>query len=77
MNALSGVKRTLALAVTTLAAIAVSTVPGSAAPAPGVTQGGPDHWGVITRNTIGSPVAALRNGPFGSFGVTGRAARPP
>ncbi|MGW0798029.1 hypothetical protein [Streptomyces sp. NPDC002692] len=77
MNALSGVKRTLALAVTTLAAIAVSTVPGSAAPAPGGTQGGPDHWGVIARNTIGSPVAALRNGPFGSFGVTGRSARPP
>jgi hypothetical protein len=36
-----------------------------------------DHWGVITRNTIGSPVAALRNGPFGSFGVQGPSARPP
>ncbi|MEU1535921.1 hypothetical protein [Streptomyces fagopyri] len=77
MNALSGVKRKLALSVTTLAAIAVSTVQGSAASAPGGTQGGPDHWGVITRNTIGSPVAALRNGPFGSFGVTGPSARPP
>src|SRR5689334_17342837 len=33
--------------------------------------------GGITRNTIGSPVAALRNGPFGSFGVTGSAAKPP
>ncbi|MEV2245046.1 hypothetical protein [Streptomyces sp. NPDC049970] len=32
---------------------------------------------MITRNTIGSPVAALRNGPFGSFGVTGPSARPP
>ncbi|MFC4504015.1 MULTISPECIES: hypothetical protein [Streptomyces] len=32
---------------------------------------------MITRNTIGSPVADLRNGPFGSFGVTGPSARPP
>ncbi|WP_431964500.1 hypothetical protein [Actinacidiphila sp. bgisy160] len=38
---------------------------------------GSDHWGVITRNTIGSPVAVLRDGPFGSFGVTGSASRPP
>ena len=36
-----------------------------------------DHWGVITRNTIGSPVAELRNGPFGSFGVLGPEGRPP
>ena len=28
------------------------------------------NWGLIARNTIGSPVAALRAGPFGSFGVT-------
>ncbi len=28
------------------------------------------NWGVIDRNTIGSPVAVLRAGPFGSFGVT-------
>lgn len=35
------------------------------------------HWGVIARNTIGSGVAALRPGPFGSYGVTGPAARPP
>jgi hypothetical protein len=27
------------------------------------------NWGVIARNTIGAPVAALRAGPFGSFGV--------
>lgn len=27
------------------------------------------NWGVIARNTIGSPVAAPRAGPFGSFGV--------
>jgi len=35
------------------------------------------HWGVIDRNTIGSGVADLRQGPFGSFGVTGAAAAPP
>ena len=27
------------------------------------------NWGLIARNTIGSPVAILRAGPFGSFGV--------
>ncbi|MEU9091620.1 hypothetical protein ACIOEW_38025 [Streptomyces sp. NPDC087901] len=36
-----------------------------------------EHWGVITRNTIGSPVADLRDGPYGSFGVQGPSARPP
>jgi hypothetical protein len=35
------------------------------------------HWGVIDRNTIGSGVADLRQGPYGSFGVTGISARPP
>jgi hypothetical protein len=35
------------------------------------------HWGIITRNTIGSAVADLRSGPYGSFGVTGPASRPP
>jgi hypothetical protein len=35
------------------------------------------NWGVITRNTIGSPVADLRAGPFGSFGHTGAGAAPP
>ena len=35
------------------------------------------HWGLITRNTIGSPVGELRYGPYGSFGVTGSSARPP
>ncbi|MBZ9645532.1 hypothetical protein [Streptomyces sp. PSKA30] len=32
---------------------------------------------MITRNTIGSPVAELRDGPFGSFDVQGPSARPP
>ena len=36
-----------------------------------------EHWGVITRNTIGSAVADLRAGPFGSFGQIGAAAAPP
>ena len=35
------------------------------------------HWGIIDRNTIGSPVADLRTGPYGSFGATGAAAGPP
>ncbi|MGH2965693.1 MAG: hypothetical protein ACRDMH_09985 [Solirubrobacterales bacterium] len=35
------------------------------------------HWGVIDRNTIGSGVADLRAGPYGSFGATGGFASPP
>jgi hypothetical protein len=35
------------------------------------------HWGVIARNTIGSGVADLRSGPYGSFGITGASAKPP
>ena len=35
------------------------------------------RWGVIARNTIGSGVADLRAGPYGSFGVTGPSAKPP
>ena len=35
------------------------------------------HWGIIARNTIGSAVADLRAGPYGSFGVTGSSAVPP
>lgn len=73
----SGVKRKLALGAVALAAVAVSAVPGSAFATGSGNRGGADHWGVITRNTIGSPVAGLRNGPFGSFGVRGPAARPP
>ncbi|PJN10103.1 hypothetical protein CG723_20585 [Streptomyces sp. CB01635] len=68
--------RGTALVVTALAAVVASTLPGSASADAGGT-GGSDHWGVIARNTIGSPVAALRNGPFGTYGVTGTAARPP
>lgn len=77
MNACFGVKRKVVLGVTALVAIAASAFPG---PASADTDGGrenSDHWGVITRNTIGSPVGALRNGPFGSFGVQGPSARPP
>jgi hypothetical protein len=51
----------------------------SAAIASGWGDGGSrsEHWGVITRNTIGSPVGDHRNGPYGSFGVTGPEAAPP
>jgi hypothetical protein len=66
----------MTVAVTALAAIAVSALPGTASAMPG-GHGRGDHWGVIARNTIGSPVAALRNGPFGPFNVRGSAARPP
>lgn len=75
-----GVKQKVTLGVTALVAIAASVVPGTAA---AVTHGHhghgerSHHWGVITRNTIGSPVAALRSGPYGSFGVQGHSARPP
>lgn len=51
----------------------------AAVPAIAATMGSTksEHWGVITRNTIGSPVADLRAGPYGSFGVTGDTAEPP
>ena len=35
------------------------------------------HWGVIDRNTIGSGVADLRAGPYGSYGLTGPGTSPP
>lgn len=63
-----------------LATIVTSTLTGTVSAIADGHSGdsiGTDHWGVITRNTIGSPVAALRDGPFGSFGVTGSASRPP
>ncbi|MHA5048974.1 hypothetical protein [Streptomyces sp. SD15] len=77
MKARFGVKRKVTLGVTALVAIAASAVPGSASAVTDGIQGSSDHWGVITRNTIGSPVAALRNGPFGSYDVKGSSARPP
>ncbi|MFH8282537.1 hypothetical protein [Streptomyces antibioticus] len=82
MSVRFGVTRKKALVATALAAAVASTLLGSvSAVADG--DGGygeperPDHWGVIARNTIGSPVADLRNGPFGSFGVTDSSGRPP
>lgn len=80
MSTRFGTTRGKALAVTAAAAIIAAALCG---PAAAVEDGGgdhgrgADHWGVITRNTIGSPVADLRNGPFGSFGVTGPSASPP
>ncbi|MFD6277319.1 hypothetical protein ACFWFI_17370 [Streptomyces sp. NPDC060209] len=81
MSTRFGVTRRNVLTVTALAAVVASIFSGSvSAVADG--NGGDherrtDHWGVITRNTIGSPVADLRNGPFGSFGVADFSARPP
>ncbi|MEU6521055.1 hypothetical protein [Streptomyces sp. NPDC046978] len=76
MNARFRMKRKVALGVAALVAVTVSAGSASAAPFPD-GNGSSDHWGVITRNTVGSPVAALRTGPFGSFGVQGPSARPP
>ncbi|SCK31435.1 hypothetical protein [Streptomyces sp. WMMB 322] len=73
MKARFGVTRRMALGVAALAAIAVSSAPGPASAATADSE----HWGVITRNTIGSPVAELRNGPYGSFGKTGPTSKPP
>lgn len=47
--------------------------PGPATPATYVNP----HWGLIARNTIGSAVAQLRAGPFGTYDVTGPSAAPP
>lgn len=71
----------LGLAVAGLSA-AVMVVSAMAAPMRSHQRLAPNHplrvhWGVITRNTIGSPVGELRYGPYGSFGVTGDAASPP
>ncbi|MFC7244251.1 hypothetical protein ACFQO7_17390 [Catellatospora aurea] len=66
-----------ALLAVPLVAVIAAVTPGSASAEGDGDGGNRDHWGVITRNTIGSPVADLRNGPFGSFGVTGPQARPP
>lgn len=77
VNALSGVKQKVMLGVTALVAIAALAAPGSASADANGDRKDSDHWGIITRNTIGSPVGALRNGPFGSFGVQGPSARPP
>ena len=53
-------------------------LPGSAAAdgTDGTDGRAPDHWGVIARNTIGSPVAEPRNGPYVS-GVPAAFAKPP
>lgn len=60
-----------------LATVVTSALSGSVSALADGSSIGSDHWGVITRNTIGSPVAALRDGPFGSYGVTGVYSRPP
>ncbi|WP_245685432.1 hypothetical protein [Streptomyces yerevanensis] len=79
MKARFGMRRGKALAFAALAAIAASTLSASEHAVASGGGGGArsEHWGVITRNAIGSPVADLRNGPYGSYGVTGSSARPP
>ncbi|MFF7203204.1 hypothetical protein [Streptomyces sp. NPDC008141] len=80
MSTRFGMTRGKALVIAAVAAIVASTLSASMSTAADGNDGNeprPDHWGVIARNTIGSPVADLRNGPYGSFGVTGTAARPP
>ncbi|QFR02822.1 hypothetical protein F9278_26285 [Streptomyces phaeolivaceus] len=70
------------LLATLLVALSTAILPGSASADGHGDENGQqsrpsDHWGVITRNTIGSPVAELRNGPFGSFDAPSAAQRPP
>ncbi|MER6158718.1 hypothetical protein ABT147_24720 [Streptomyces sp. NPDC001868] len=90
MKARVGVRRGTVLLATLLVALSAAVLPATAtASADGDGNGNgngeghqdhpgrSDHWGVIARNTIGSPVAELRNGPFGSFGVLGPEGRPP
>ncbi|WP_234322127.1 hypothetical protein [Streptomyces sp. NRRL B-24720] len=72
-----GVSRGKALAVSVLAAIVASTLSGSVSALADTNQARSEHWGVIARNTIGSPVADLRDGPYGSYDKTGTYARPP
>src|SRR5205814_2190579 len=43
----------------------------------GAKESKSEHWGVIERNTIGSPVAELREGPFSAFTPTGDLTAPP
>ncbi|MDX2629617.1 hypothetical protein PV381_24175 [Streptomyces scabiei] len=85
MKARFGIRRGTVLLTTLLVALSAAVLPGTATADGNGNgdehgdghQGRSDHWGVITRNTIGSPVAELRNGPFGSFGVLGPEGRPP
>ena len=60
-----------------LVAVVASGVVVAAAYAAAFSGAKSEHWGVITRNTIGSPVADLRDGPYGSIGHTGPASEPP
>ncbi|WP_405385843.1 hypothetical protein OG596_37715 [Streptomyces sp. NBC_01102] len=72
-----GASRWKTLAVTALAALAASTAPGAVSATAATRVGESEHWGVIAANTIGSPVAALRDGPFGSYQVQGNSAASP
>ncbi|WP_242432837.1 hypothetical protein [Streptomyces sp. Root1310] len=77
MKARFGVRRGTALVAALLVAVIALVLPGSAAARTDDNGAHSDHWGVIARSTFGSPVAELRNGPYGPFGTTGGTARPP
>lgn len=66
----------LAAVLASLAAV-VSTTNSTAKSTSSTHNKNSAHWGIVTRNTIGSPVGDHRNGPYGTFGVTGPLARPP
>ena len=76
MNARFRSTRGKVAAAVGLVAIAASVSVGfSAMAGEGSTKS--EHWGVIDRNTIGSAVGELRDGPYGSFSVSGPSAAPP
>jgi hypothetical protein len=58
--------------VATGAVLAATAIAGS-----GDVETKSEHWSVLARNTIGSPVAALQDGPYGTFKAFGPAAEPP
>ncbi|MDX6744097.1 hypothetical protein [Actinocorallia sp. A-T 12471] len=72
-------KRPLALAMCGAVAAGVAAVGATAAPASAAESGWvySDKWGVIGRNTLGSPVADLRFGPWGRTSATSAATQAP
>jgi hypothetical protein len=69
--------RRKAMITTALAAIAVSIAALGVTAIADNDDTESEHWGVITRNTNGSPVGDLRDGPFGTFENTGPGISPP
>ena len=76
MNARFRSTRGKVAAAVGLVAVAASVSVGfSAMAGEGSTKS--EHWGVIDRNTIGSAVGELRDGPYGSFKFEGPSTTPP